>query len=208
VAAAENAAAPTTNIPEMPSAPEAASVLAVPIELPSDDAATTAMPKEGVVIVEPLKTEPLKSESIRTEPFEAVKKPSITGKDSMKPLQSPSQKMLPGKPELLKPMPEKPAVPSSVFNKPQPEKPAPVDSQLSRPLKPLPLSAKKGEQQIFRMDKTLDLERGMAVKPEAMPEPAAATPDAVTKPAKATAEPLPVETEPSFFDKMLEKIGF
>jgi outer membrane protein assembly factor BamE len=190
---------------EMPSAtaPEAASVLAVPIELPSDAATTTAIPKEDAVNAEPLKTEPL-----RTEPYEATQKPSITGKDSMKPIQSPSQKMLPGKPELLKPMPEKPAVPSSVFNKPPLEKPAPVDSQLSRPLKPLPLSAKKGEQLIFRMDKTLDLERGLAVKPEAMPEPAATTPDAATKPIKAEAQPLPVEAAPSFFDKMLEKIGF
>jgi hypothetical protein len=40
-----------------------------------------------------------------------------------------------------------------------------------------------------------------------MPEPAA-TPDAMAKPNKAEVEPLPVEKEPSFFDKMLEKIGF
>ena len=196
VAAAEQTTTAATNSPNASSAPEAASVLAVPIELPDEPVPNKSAPSEESVVVKPL----------RTEPYEATKAPSITGKDSLKPLKSPSQKMLPSKPEPLKPMPEKPAVPSSVFNKPPPEKPAPIDSQLSRPLKPLPLSAKEGEQLIFRMDKTLDLERGLAVKPQAMPLPAG--PDAMTKPIKAEAEPLPVESEPSFFDKMLEKIGF
>jgi outer membrane protein assembly factor BamE len=194
----------TTNAP-------ATSIMNAPIELP-DASPPESAAQEAAVIAEPLKTEPLKSESLRTEPFDAVKKPSITGKDSLKSIQSPSQKMLPGKPEPLKPMPAKPAVPSSVFNKLPPEKPAPVDSQLSRPLKPLPLSAKKGEQLIFRMDKTLDLERGMVDKSEAMPKAASPAielvPNQSAKPTKAEPEVLPPESEPSFFDKMLEKIGF
>ena len=196
VAAAEQATPTATNMPDAPSAPEAASVLAVPIALPDESVPSISSSDEASVVVKPL----------RTEPYEATKAPSITGKDSLKPLKSPSQKMLPGKPEPLKPMPEKPAVPSSAFKKPPPEKPAPVDSQLARPLKPLPLSANNGEQLIFRMDKTLDLARGLAVKPELTPMPA--VPDAMNKPIKTESAPLPVEVEPSFFDKMLEKIGF
>ena len=166
------AASATADIPNAP-ASEAASVLAVPIELPNDDTTTTAMPKEDAVIAAPLKTEPLKTQAIAREPSAPAKKV---------------------------------AAPSASISKPPPEKPAPVDSQFSRPLKSLPLSAKKGEPLIFRMDKTLDLARGLAVKPDAMPMPAA--PDVTTKPIKVEAEPLPVESEPSFFDKMLEKIGF
>ena len=166
------AAAATADILNAP-ASEAASVLAVPIELPNDDTTTTAMPKEGAVITEPLKTEPLKTQTIAREPSAPAKKV---------------------------------AAPSASVSKPPPEKPAPVDSQLYKPLKPLPVSAKKGEPLIFRMDRTLDLERGLAIKPGAMPTPAA--PDVITKPIKAESEPLPVESEPSFFDKMLEKIGF
>ena len=166
------AASATADIPNAP-ASEAASVLAVPIELPNDDTTTTAMPKEDAVIAAPLKTEPLKTQAIARESSAPTKKV---------------------------------AAPSASISKPPPEKPAPVDSQFSRPLKSLPLSAKKGEPLIFRMDKTLDLARGLAVKPDAMPMPAA--PDVTTKPIKVEAEPLPVESEPSFFDKMLEKIGF
>jgi outer membrane protein assembly factor BamE len=140
----------------------APSVVTVPIELPSTEQTSAEQAIPAAAKVETLKEESVEIETLRTEPYEATQKPTITGKDSMKPLQSPSQKMLPGKPKPLKPMPEKPAVPSSVFNKPPLEKPAPVESQLSRPLKPLPLSANNGEQLIFRMDKTLDLERGYA----------------------------------------------
>ena len=199
-AKAETAAASAAKNAAQSEAPaaEAPSILAVPIVLPNAEAAKEQITKEAPAKIEPL----------RTEPYEAKTAPSITGKDSLKPLKSPSQKMLPAKPEYIKPVPEKPAVPSSVFNKPQPARPAPVDSQLSRPLKPLPLLPKKGEQLIFRMDKSLDLERGLAVNTQAMPEPATQAPDAMSKPIKAESEPLPVEAAPSFFDKMLEKIGF
>ena len=170
VAPAEEAA--MANISSAP-APEAASVLAVPIELPNDNTATTAMPKEDAVIAAPLKTEPLKTQIITKEPSASAKKM---------------------------------AAPSPSLNKLPLEKSSPVDSQLSKPLKSLPLSAKKGEPLIFRMDKTLDLARGLAVKPELTPVPA--VPDAMNKPIKTESAPLPVEAEPSFFDKMLEKIGF
>ena len=190
-------AAATIDAPSI-AAPEAASVLAVPIELPSIETTTEAAPNEEPVVAEPLITEPL----------EATKTPSITGKDSLKPFKSPSQKMLPAKPEVIKPLLAKPAVPSSVFNKPPLEKPPAADSQLSRPLKPLPLSNKKDEKLIFRLDKNFDISRADEMKVELLPTAASPTPDIVSKPAKTEPEALPPETEPSFFDKMLEKIGF
>ncbi len=190
-------AAAAIDAPSM-AAPEAASVLAVPIELPSIETTTEAVPNEEPVVAEPLTTEPL----------EATKTPSITGKDSLKPFKSPSQKMLPAKPEFIKPLPAKPAVPSSVFNKPPLEKPPAADSQLSRPLKPLPLSNRKDEKLIFRLDKNFDISRADEMKVESLPTAVSPTSDIVSKPAKAELDALPPETEPSFFDKMLEKIGF
>ncbi len=190
-------AAATIDAPSI-AAPEAASVLAVPIELPSIETTTEAAPNEEPVVAEPLITEPL----------EATKTPSITGKDSLKPFKSPSQKMLPAKPEFIKPLPAKPAVPSSVFNRPLLEKPPAADSQLSRPLKPLPLSNRKDEKIIFRLDKNFDISRADEMKMELLPTAASPAPNIVSKPAKAELDALPPETEPSFFDKMLEKIGF
>ncbi len=190
-------AAATIDAPSI-AAPEAASVLAVPIELPSIETTTEAAPNEEPVVAEPLITEPL----------EATKTPSITGKDSLKPFKSPSQKMLPAKPEFIKPLPAKPAVPSSVFNRPLLEKPPAADSQLSRPLKPLPLSNRKDEKIIFRLDKNFDISRADEMKVELLPTAASPAPNIVSKPAKAELDALPPETEPSFFDKMLEKIGF
>ena len=204
-AAANQAAQASAPIADV-TAPEAQSILVVPIELPTGEVAKDAVKTRENDAEEPVKTAPL-----RTEPFDAKTPPAITGKESMKTLKSPSQKMLPAKPEFIKPLPAKPAVPSSVFNKAPLEKPAPVDSQLSRPLKPLPLVPKKGEQLIFRMDKTLDLMRGQAVNPQNSPDATTAdvtTIDANSRPVKAESEPLPVEAAPSFFDKMLEKIGF
>lgn len=176
-------------------APEAASVLAVPIELPSTEATTEAAPKETPVVVEPLKT----------EPTEVTKVPAITGKDSLKPFKSPSQKILPVKPEFVKPLPVKPAVPSSTFNKQPLEKSPAADSQLSRPLKPL---IKKDEKLIFRLDKSFDVSRADEMQVERLPAVVPITSELASKPAKTEQEVLPPEAEPSFFDKMLEKIGF
>ena len=213
-------------------APEAQSILVVPIELPNAEIAKDGVNTHAIVAEEPVTAKPLQTEQLNTK-----KAPAITGKESMKTFKSPSQKMMPAKPEFIKPMPAKPAVPSSVFKKPLLQKPAPVDSQLSRPLKPLSLEPKKGEQLIFRMDKTLNLARNLVANPQVTPELANMVPDATTLNANTldvnkldvnkldtatlnattldtallpvkTAETQPVEAEPSFFDKMLEKIGF
>ena len=237
-AKAETAASAAKNVAQdsayvtQATAPEAQSILVVPIELPNAEAAKDGVNTHAIVAEEPVTAEPLQTEQLNTK-----KAPAITGKESMKTFKSPSQKMLPAKPEFIKPMPAKPAVPSSVFKKPMLQKPAPVDSQLSRPLKPLLLEPKKGEQLIFRMDKTLDLARNLVTNPQVMPELANMVPDATTLNANTldankldvnkldtatlnattldtallpvkTAETQPVEAEPSFFDKMLEKIGF
>ena len=237
-AKAETAASAAKNVAQdsayvtQATAPEAQSILVVPIELPNAEAAKDGVNTHAIVAEEPVTAEPLQTEQLNTK-----KAPAITGKESMKTFKSPSQKMLPAKPEFIKPMPAKPAVPSSVFKKPMLQKPAPVDSQLSRPLKPLPLEPKKGEQLIFRMDKTLNLARNLVANPQVMPELANMVPDATTLNANTldankldvnkldtatlnattldtallpvkTAETQPVEAEPSFFDKMLEKIGF
>ena len=219
-------------------APEAQSILVVPIELPNAESAKDGVNTHAIVAEEPVKALPLQSEQLNKK-----KAPAITGRESMKTFKSPSQKMLPAKPEFIKPMPAKPAVPNSVFKKPLLQKPAPVDSQLSRPLKPLSLEPKKDEQLIFRMDKTLDLARGLVANPQNMPGLAVMVPDdktldvttlntttlnkttlnvtslnattlnaspieSASLPIKAESEAVPGETAPSFFDKMLEKIGY
>ena len=183
----------------------APSVLAVPIELPSIEQPSAEQPN-----AEPTKEELPKDALVVTEP-EAKTAPSITGKDSLKPFKSPSEKLLPAKPESLKAAPEKPATPSSSLNKAQVPKPALPDSQLSRPLKPLPIN--KDEKLIFRLDKNFDISRADEMKREPLlandlPVEGMPNRDNHSKPQKADLEPLSSESEPSFFDKMLEKIGF
>ncbi|MBC7755859.1 MAG: outer membrane protein assembly factor BamE [Bdellovibrio sp.] len=191
---------------------EVPSIIAVPIELPSTESAAAENINNQSTNTESVNqsvaTEPLKTETLPVQPTDTKTPPVITGKESMKPFKSPSQKILPTKPQLIKPMPRKPEAPSAVFNELLLQKPAPVDSQLSRPLKRLPLIPKKGEQLIFRMDKTLDLSRSLAMLPQAVQAPATSASEIITKPNAAELEPLPVEAAPSFFDKMLEKIGF
>ena len=188
------------------------SVLAVPIELPSIEQPSTESVKEEAQKIEVPKDEPVVTEPLTTEP-DAKTTPSITGKDSLKPFKSPSEKLVPAKPESLKPTPEKPVVPSATFDKAQAPKPRLPDSQLSRPLKPLPDIDKKDEKLIFRLDKNFDISRADEMKVESLP--ASALPidvmpelDNQSKPHKVDLKPLPSESEPSFFDKMLEKIGF
>lgn len=77
----------------------------------------------------------------------------------------------------------------------------PVQSSVSTPIKQSSHSDYP-EKLIFRMDRTLDLERGNQVLMEA---PAVAPKP--TAPVKAPV-PAPPAKETSFFDKMLEKIGF
>ena len=194
--------------PESLAASEATpSVLAVPIELPSieqpsaeqhyAESANAELPNDAPVVTEP----------------EAKTALPITGKDSLKPFKSPSEKLLPAKPESLMPTPEKPNLPRSTFNKALAPKPTSPDSQLSRPLKPLPIPTNKDEKLIFRLDKNFDISRADEVKVETLPAntlPVDGMPKLgnQSKPQKADLEPLSSESEPSLFDKMLEKIGF
>jgi outer membrane protein assembly factor BamE len=83
----------------------------------------------------------------------------------------------------------------------------PEKVETERP-EPAPLSnAKQDEKLIFRLDRTLNLkllEQEMAPKPIVEP-----TGKSVTEPKnKANDTPLPAETEPGYFERMLEKIGF
>ncbi len=92
-------------------------------------------------------------------------------------------------------VPKAVAVPADVPEKVEPVSPAPVPYR------------KQDEKLIFRLDRTLDpklLEQEMAPKPAA--EPAGKS---VTEPKKKVDDkPLPAETEPGYFERMLEKIGF
>ena len=112
-------------------------------------------------------------------------------------------------PAPVKPAPVKMAPPKAVEPKAVPAKPA-----LNKPAQPMSTN-KQDDKKIFRMDKTLDLKQ---LEPQAAP---AATEPMVEKlaPEKPAAElvkpkkkadeaPLPPESEPGFFDRMLEKIGF
>ena len=213
--------ASSSNLPieALPDAPavEAPSILAVPIELPSVELPSTQQPvvQETDVLQSNVQAPSVETtkEPLNSDSSELTKTPSITGKDSLKPIKSPSQKLLPAKPEAVKPTPAKPTAPSAVFDKAQSPKPTLPDSQLSRPLKPLPLPVNKDEQLIFRLDKNFDISRADEAK--AIAPPASVLPadvmhklDNQSNPQKADLEPLPLESEPSFFDKMLEKIGF
>ena len=194
-------------------ASDAPSVLAVPIELPSIEQPSAESAKDEAQKIEAPKDESVATEPLTTEPYEAKTAPSITGKDSLKPFKSPSEKLLPAKPDYIKPTPERPAVPSAVLNKAQAPKAILPDTQLSRPLKPLPDTDKKDEKLIFRLDKNFDISRADEMKVESLPASALSIDvmpklDNQSKPQKADLKPVPPESEPSFFDKMLEKIGF
>lgn len=78
----------------------------------------------------------------------------------------------------------------------------------TEPKKPLPMAAKQGEPLIFRMDRNLDLNRSDEVKSEALPAVPVPASEAKPKSSKVDLAPLPEEAEPSYFDKLLEKIGF
>ncbi len=92
-------------------------------------------------------------------------------------------------------------VPTKPAPLPMPEKPVPEKIAPAPPVRPA--TAQDGPF-IFRMDKNLDMKNLEAAPKETAP----AAVDNKAKPKKAEPAPLPVETEPSFFDRMLEKIGF
>ena len=77
--------------------------------------------------------------------------------------------------------------------------PAPIKAVQPAPISP----SKQDEKMIFRLDRTLKIE---LLEQEAPPTPVV-TP-AATPRVKKPVLPLPPETEPGFFDRMLEKIGF
>ena len=118
-------------------------------------------------------------------------------------------------PTQTEPLEAEPVVPAKAI--PAPEKVAPKshDSPPAKELtakpelkKPLSMTAKQGDPLIFRMDRSLNLHRPDEVKPAAL-APTASTPEVnKSKAIKTDSAPLPDEAEPSYFDKLLEKIGF
>ena len=121
----------------------------------------------------------------------------------------------PSQKEPLKAEPSVPEVmpaPEKVAPKPLNSKPVKELATKNEPKKPLPMAANQGEPLIFRMDKNIDLNRPDEVKsievvPAAFPSTSAPAGEKSNS-TKPDLEPLPSESEPSFFDKMLEKIGF
>jgi outer membrane protein assembly factor BamE len=111
----------------------------------------------------------------------------------------------------LGPLPEAPAVevnkierPAAEMAKVEPPKlePAKVEPQKTAPIKPAAPSVpetKQDESFIFRMDKNLDTKNLEVLPVEAAP---------AVKPKVEAPPPAPLEEEPGYFEKMLEKIGF
>ena len=194
-------------------ASDAPSVLAMPIDLPSIEQSSAESAVEEVRKIETLKDGAVTTEPLRTKQYEEKAAPSITGKDSLKPSKLSSEKLLPAKPDYKKTTPERLTLPSAVLNKAQAPKAILPDTQLSRPLRPLPDTDNKDEKLIFRLDRSFDISRADKMKVESLPAnalPVDSMPklDNQSKPQKVDLKPLPPESEPSFFDKMLEKVGF
>jgi len=84
--------------------------------------------------------------------------------------------------------------------------PAPAVPEQVVPLAPNRPAAKQDEPFSFRLDKDLDRRNIEATDAPKDTTPTAA--DNKTKTKNAVQAPLPAEAEPSFFDRMLEKIGF
>jgi outer membrane protein assembly factor BamE len=131
-------------------------------------------------------TEPVKVEALpSTEPLKVEPLPSVA------------------------PEPAKPESKVVVLKEISPAIPRPLVPAPTKTKQPLPSSKQDGKK-IFRLDRTLKTD--LLNEPETPKE----TEPVVEKPAveivkpkkKAAEEPLPAETEPTFFDRMLEKIGF
>ena len=174
------AATPETAEPESTGTEDTPSVLAVPIGA----GASTESPKVEAPQVE-TPAEPTQPE---TSPVEVNK------------LKAPEPE--PAKAEAA---PTPVEAPEST---PEPAKIAPPEVSPVVPVAPKVPSGQQDEKMIFRMDHTLDqntLEQEMAPKATEVEKPA----EKVVKPKKKVDDtPLPPETEPTFFDRMLEKIGF
>jgi outer membrane protein assembly factor BamE len=135
-------------------------------------------PAGDLPAVAPAKKEPEKEPAVNVEPLKAA--PAVV--------------------EVPEAVPA-PATPQAVPSAPVPAAP----EQAAPPASSRP-AAKKDEPFSFRMDKDLDSRNIEATDAPKDVVPTAA--DNKTKPKNAEPAPLPAETEPSFFDRMLEKIGF
>ena len=180
--------------PDVVTAPAAKVAPATSVAALPTEAAETAVPS---VLAVPLLAAP--------DDAPTAEAPAMVEPSQKEPLKVEPLKAEPAVPEVM-PAPEKIA--------PKPLNSAPVKESATKtePKKPLPMAAKQGEPLIFRMDKNLDLNRTDEVKstevaPAALPTTSAPAGDN-SKSTKVDLEPLPSESEPSFFDKMLEKIGF
>ena len=93
---------------------------------------------------------------------------------------------------------------------PKPLNPTPVKELAVKavPKKPFPIAAKQGEPLIFRMDKNLDLNRLDEVKLKVLPAVTVSTSEVNPRSSKVDLAPITDEAVPSYFDKLLEKIGF
>jgi outer membrane protein assembly factor BamE len=174
------------------------SVLAVPIGLEVAPAPQAeASPETESVKVEPLPaTEPLKVEPLPKDNTE-----------STKPLPKAEDKPVPKAEVKPEPKAEEVKVITPVI-------PRPLVHIPTKNKQPLP-NNKQDEKKIFRLDRTLKIELLNEPEPPKETEPidekpaVEKSPVEIVKPKKKAAEePLPAETEPTFFDRMLEKIGF
>ncbi len=118
------------------------------------------------------------------------------------PIELPSVEPAPApvKVEPVKPVAPKPA-PAKAVEVPKATSPAPAPIKAVQPAPAI----KSDDKKIFRLDRTLDPKQLEQAAAPIAAEPAA---EKVVKPKKTVEEPLPAETEPGFFDRMLEKIGF
>jgi outer membrane protein assembly factor BamE len=186
-ASGDQKASESTSTEEVPSA----SILAVPlatapavieptvpaIVVPESNAQAPKAP-EPVAAAEPV------AETVATEPIKLEAAPEVTT------------------PATPSPEPTPVPVPVPVVAPVEPVKVEPVKTPTNKPASKTTRSGAMPEKLIFRMDKTLDLERGNQTAVDApAPEPKAPAP---VKPP----ELAPPAKETSFFDKMLEKIGF
>ena len=109
---------------------------------------------------------------------------------------------IPAAPEVIAaPTATQPVEPAKATEAPKVDAPAPAPNKA---VQPAPISpSRQDEKLIFRLDRTLKTE---LLEQEAVTAPAETLP--VTPKVKKPELPMPAETEPGFFDRMLEKIGF
>lgn len=110
------------------------------------------------------------------------------------------------------PLPVEKAAEPAETNQPIPATPTPVEemSHDEVPSKTLPLApnapVERGDRLIFRLDRNLNMQN---VQPDnAAEEAVKALPQALEKPSVEDKKPLQADSEPGYFEKMLEKIGF